>query len=81
MTIYTTRTETDSFFTLVTDDFLVLQQLRIQPAPCKCMIRDEDGPWRWIGRLQAQTILSAWVRAAERQQAKLRAAPAARARV
>lgn len=69
MTIYTTNTETDQFFHLVTDEFVILQQLRIQPVPCKCMVRDEDGPWRWISRLQAERILSAWQRATERKPA------------
>ncbi len=68
MTIYTTHSTTDTYYTLVTDDFVILQQLRMQPKPCKCMIRDEDGPWRWIGRLQAEAILTAWVAATERQQ-------------
>lgn len=69
MTVYTTQADLDTYYSLVTDDFLVLQQLRIQPAPCKCLIRDEDGPWRWIPRKNAEQILAAWQRASQKQAA------------
>ena len=65
MTIYSTSTDADRFHHLVTDEFVILQQLRIQPAPCKCLVRDENGPWRWITRIEAEQILAAWQRATE----------------
>ncbi len=60
MTIYVTRTDTDAFYHLVTDEFHVLQQLRIQPRPCQSLIRDYGGDWRWISRDKAEQILAAW---------------------
>ncbi len=60
MTIYTTRTDTDAYYHLVTDEFHVLQQLRIQPLPCQSLVRDGEGPWRWITRGEAEQILTAW---------------------
>lgn len=64
MQIYTTRTDTDTLHTLVTDGFHVLQQVRLPPAPCRCMIRDgEEGAWRWASRRDARRVLAAWQRA------------------
>jgi hypothetical protein len=60
MTIYVTRTDTDAFYHLVTDEFHVLQQLRIQPRPCQSLVKDGGGEWRWISRDEAERILAAW---------------------
>lgn len=63
MTIYRTRTDTDTFYHLVTDEFHVLQQLRVQPRPCQCLLREsEEGRWRWISQEEAGLILAAWQR-------------------
>ena len=64
MTIYATRTETESVYHLVTDEFHVLQQLRLQPPPCQSLVREEGGRWRWISREEAEQILSCWERQA-----------------
>lgn len=71
MTIYRTRTDTDTYFHLVTEDFHVLQQLRIQPPPCRCLIRgdSEDGEWRWISHEEAHQVLVDWEREVERREA------------
>ncbi len=66
MTIYQTSTETDAFYHLVTDEFHVLQQLRIQPRPCQCLLRTEGGPWRWVSQAQAARILADWERQSTR---------------
>ena len=60
MTIYVTRTDTDTFYHLVTDEFHVLQQLRLQPLPCQSLVKDDGGEWRWITRGEAEKILLAW---------------------
>lgn len=65
MTIYRTRSDTDTFYHLVTDEFHVLQQVRIQPRPCQCLVREDEGPWRWISQEEAQRVLARWKRQAK----------------
>ena len=74
MTIYRTAAGTDTFFHLVTDDFHVLQQVRLQPRPCQCLVREEGGSWRWVSQDEAGAILAAW----ERQVGRAVAGPAQR---
>ena len=64
MTIYCTSTDTDHFYHLVTDEFHILQQIRLQPRPCQCLVRDETGPWRWVAQEEAERLLALWERQA-----------------
>ena len=64
MEIYKARSGIDRFYSLVTDDFMVLVQVRVKTPRSKCLTRNEIDPdWRWITRAQAARMLRGWLKA------------------